>query len=50
MAWYPSLDFVIPAEAGIQCGFDEPQDVAGTLDWIPARAALGRNDGWIAEC
>ena len=50
MARYPSLDSAIPAEAGIQCGFDEPQGVAGTTAWVPARATLGRNDGWIAEC
>ena len=36
---------VIPANAGIQPVFAGQQSVAAKAIWIPARAALGRDDG-----
>jgi len=44
----PHLGFfcgVAPAEAGIRLSLQERLTVAGRARWIPARAALGRNDG-----
>jgi len=36
---------VIPVEAGIQAAFQVWQSLTSRTVWIPARAALGRNDG-----
>jgi hypothetical protein len=41
----PQRTRVIPAEAGIQTVFPGKHVVTAQAHWIPARAALGRNDG-----
>jgi hypothetical protein len=43
-----NFGIVIPAKAGIQTDLLEGQ-MAGKAIWIPARAALGRNDGVSAD-